>query len=839
MKRSRCVLGVVGALVAMSVVSVQGRASADGVPEAARPAATNPAPAVVPALQQWTGGRGEQHLTPRSRVVLAPSDHGALRKVASQLVSDLKDFTGWRLRQVTGRSRPGDIVLDLDPDAAVGPDTALAHDEGYSLRVTDRTVITARTSKAVFWGTRSLLQMLAVQGRGDATVPVGSAVDWPNYAVRGLMLDLGRRWFGEKYIRDLTRYLSWFKMNTFQLHLNDNAITAPDGDWSKAYSAFRLKSDNPKFAGLAATDGSFTHAEWEQLEGVASDHFVNILPEFDAPAHSRAFVKFKPEIGLDGGDSDTLDLSKPEATEFMKSVFKEFTPWFHSKTVSMGADEYPTDLASEYQKYFNTMAAYIRSLGKKPAAWGSLSQMAPDSRAGYDHGVTIDSWNNSWYGPQQATKDGFDFINSNDANLYLVPYADYYHGQGLDAQWLYENWTPNVFSGDQTVPADDPHLLGAMPAVWNDLTDLDYGAADVQKMLEPSLGVLAQKMWRGVEPGQTYDQFKVVNGNVAVAPGTEDLQTDLPTGDKLTSLTVDTPDGLVPGTSGTVSATVTNTGTRPLVRARTTLRIEGVDVSAGPGGPSVIAPGRSATWSWKVSVPATFTKSSATGTIVETADRGGVRASRTAPVTLSTPRSLHYLFSQAYDGPSYKRVTREISVPAGGGSLSFWTDYATEQDWDYLFVEARTSGQDDWTTLPDANGHTSTTPGDSCTNGWVSLHPQLAHYQTYDADTSSCTSTGSTGEWNAATGSSGGWVQWKVDLSKWAGKKVEVSFAYASDWGTNGAGVFLDDITEPDGATATFEDGGLDGWTVPGAPTGDPANPNDFVATTASENPAP
>ena len=46
-------------------------------------------------------------------------------------------------------------------------------------------------------------------------------------------------------------------------------------------------------------------------------------------------------------------------------------------------------------------------------------------------------------------------------------------------------------------------------------------------------------------------------------------------------------------------------------------------------------------------------------------------------------------------------------MPATGGSLTFWTSYDTEQDWDFLAVEARTAGGDNWTTLPDANGHTT------------------------------------------------------------------------------------------------------------------------------------
>ena len=48
-----------------------------------------------------------------------------------------------------------------------------------------------------------------------------------------------------------------------------------------------------------------------------------------------------------------------------------------------------------------------------------------------------------------------------------------------------------------------------------------------------------------------------------------------------------------------------------------------------------------------------------------------------------------YVYSQIAD-VSYKRLTRTIAVPAGGGSMSFWTSYDTEADWDFLFVEART-----------------------------------------------------------------------------------------------------------------------------------------------------
>ncbi len=197
-----------------------------------------------------------------------------------------------------------------------------------------------------------------------------------------------------------------------------------------------------------------------------------------------------------------------------------------------------------------------------------------------------------------------------------------------------------------------------------------------------------------------------------------------------------------------------------------------------------------------------------------------------------TPHSgEQFVYSQLAD-VSYKRLTREVAVPAGGGSMTFWTSYDTEGDWDYVFAEAGTPGGDDATTLPDENGHTTQATGESCAAGWVELHPHLAQFQTQD-EAGGCTPTGTTGEWNAASGNSGGWQEWSVDLSRWAGRSVEVSISYASDWGTQGLGAFVDDITLPDGTSTSFEDG-LDGWRVSGAPQGSAANANDWIRTDAS-----
>lgn len=191
----------------------------------------------------------------------------------------------------------------------------------------------------------------------------------------------------------------------------------------------------------------------------------------------------------------------------------------------------------------------------------------------------------------------------------------------------------------------------------------------------------------------------------------------------------------------------------------------------------------------------------------------------------------YYAYSQLAD-VSWKRLTRTVDLTGqASGSLDFWVSSDTEPAWDHMVVEAHTIGQDNWTTLPDLNGHTSQATGDSCPAGWRDLHPFLDHYQTLRAD-GTCTPAGTTGAWHAASGNSGGWQQWRVDLGAYAGQQVEVSISYISDWSVQGLGVFVDDITTSTGQTTSFETD-LGGWTVTGPPAGSPPNSNNFIRTTS------
>ncbi|MFF1562840.1 discoidin domain-containing protein [Streptomyces sp. NPDC058293] len=505
-------------------------------PAAARAAgrsAVNERPVVIPALQAWAGSTGRYRLEAGAPIVVQTAEPGELLTLARQFADEIEEVTGIRPGAPrAGHGVRGGLRLVLDPADRHAPGGDRYAEEGYTLTVTASAVtVTAPTRTGLYYGTRSVLQIL-LRSDGRRELPTGIAHDWPDYRLRGFMLDAGRRYFTPGFVRDQLRLMGWFKLNDLQLHLNDNEISPAGGDWSKAYDAFRLRSDKPEWAGLAASDGSYSREDWDSFEDTAAAHAVQLTPEIDAPAHARSFVRFRPELGLKGGNSDHLDLAEPETTAFMKKVFDEFAPWFRSPEVHYGADEY-TGPEEQYRGYFNAMAAHLRTLGKHPRAWGSLTEMAPSGTSGYDRDVTIHSWNNGWYGPKAATADGYEIVNTNDGLLYIVPFATYYHPLGLDGPYLYESWAPHVFPGDQSLQPHDPKLRGAMSAVWNDLVHATYTQQAVHGLVEKTFGTLAQKMWSGSGAGLSYRDFTAELRRGIAGPGLTTLTPTLAEPDQI------------------------------------------------------------------------------------------------------------------------------------------------------------------------------------------------------------------------------------------------------------------------------------------------------------------
>lgn len=470
------------------------------------------APRVIPALQQWKGGNGQLQLAASGRIVVPlAADTAALMPIARTLSADLKEMTGRTFSPTFAKPRKGDIMLSLSR-----PDTLLGN-EGYRMTTSNLIQIAAPTAQGAFWGTRTLLQIAATQ---DGRFPKGVATDWPEYPQRGFMLDVGRKFFTMDFLRQYVKVLSFYKINEFQIHLNDNGFPAYfNNDWDQTYAAFRLQSE--RFPGLTAKDGSYTKAEFVDLQHMALQYGMTIIPEIDFPAHSLSFVHYKPELGSDKYGRDHLDLYKEETFLFLDSLLDEYiagpNPTFIGKDVHIGTDEYDAREAERFRWFTDRYIKFINSRGKNPRIWGSLRWLKGETPVTSEN-TTINAWSKDWIDPVASLQEGFKIINTCDAYLYIVPAAGYYY-DFLNTEWLYNNWRVGQVNHAESVPEGTPGLMGAMFAVWNDHCGNGITEQDVHVRAFPAAQVMAEKMWRGKNEQVPYADFKTLCQQMPEGPG--------------------------------------------------------------------------------------------------------------------------------------------------------------------------------------------------------------------------------------------------------------------------------------------------------------------------------
>lgn len=472
----------------------------------------NPKPFVVPELKTWSGAEGQTALS--GRIVVK---NAKLKAVAAALAADYKEMFGKELTIVNGATKGGDVVLSLKKDKALG-------DEGYTMNVGSAVEITAATERGAFWATRTLLQI--AEQHKDGNLPKGKTTDVPEYKLRGFMIDCGRKFIPMSYLRDLAKIMAYYKMNTLQVHLNDNGFRQYfGGDWNKTQAAFRLECDT--YPGLTAKDGSYSKQEFIDFQKLAEQNGVEVIPEIDAPAHSLAFTQYKNEIGSKEYGMDHLDLFNPETYKFMDGLWKEYiggkNPVFIGKRVHIGTDEYSNakkDVVEKFREFTDHYIKYVESFGKQAVVWGALTHANGDTKV-KNKGVLMDIWYNGYADPVEMKKQGYKLVSIPDGLVYIVPAAGYYYDY-LNCQYLYEHWTPAVI-GNKTFEENDPMIEGGMFAVWNDHAGNGISTKDVHHRVYPALQTLAVKCWTGKDTKLPYAEFDSKRVELSEAPGVNEL----------------------------------------------------------------------------------------------------------------------------------------------------------------------------------------------------------------------------------------------------------------------------------------------------------------------------
>lgn len=477
-------------------------------------AAQNAKPFVIPELKEWKGGAGELTLNEQTRIVY-PKNQPELQRIAQMVADDCKEMFNYTPTIAAGKGQKGDIILALKKDKKLGK-------EGYAINISDRITLSAPEAVGVYWGTRTLLQM----AEQSFNLPKGEIRDFPDYEIRGFMIDCGRKFIPMHYLRDYVKIMSYYKMNCFQIHLNDNGFKQFfENDWDKTYAAFRLESDT--YPELTARDGFYTKKEFIDLQKLAENVYVEIIPEIDAPAHTLAFAHYLPEIGSKEYGMDHLDLFNPKTYEFMDGLFKEYLegeePVFRGKRVHIGTDEYSNKdpkVVEKFREFTDRYIRYVESFGKQACVWGALTHAKGETPVKSEN-VIMSAWYNGYAEPRDMVKQGYQLISIPDGLTYIVPQAGYYYDY-LNCKHLYENWTP-AHVGKEVFDEKDPAILGGMYAVWNDHCGNGISTKDIHHRCYPALQTLAVKMWTGVSKTVPYEEFDKLRHNLSEAPGVNQL----------------------------------------------------------------------------------------------------------------------------------------------------------------------------------------------------------------------------------------------------------------------------------------------------------------------------
>lgn len=501
-----------------------------GVGSTSRVAASPDVPALpttIPAVQQWsplgTHGFALRQDTQVTVPVTAPT---RVRQVAEHLAGDLAAMVQQPVLVRAGAARPGDIALDLiAAEPRLGP-------EGYRLGIDEVLTIAAPTDTGLFYGTRTVLQML----RQQRALPGGAVVDWPRYPDRGLMVDAGRRHYSADFYRQQILRMSWLKLNLLHLHLSDDAGLAVDSE------------RHPE----SVAPERLTKAEVREIVTLAHRHHIRVMPEIDMPGHMTGILRAHPELQLHNiagtAEPSRLDVTNPAARAFARDLIDEYLPLFPDAEWHLGADEYmpaaeyplyPVLATYAWKKYgllsngkdamhdfVNDLASYVIDHGRTPRIWNDETGGGLAVRL--DPRLVVEWWTDFNpladplpAGPQAHVNDGHQVLNNGW-------WPTYYAGKGLpapDFRQAYQKWHVNDFYGtlyyDATLQAppkkldpSEPANRGSKLAVWSDgpvFTEAELLAGTVA-----GLRLIAQKTWESPAPA-TYGEFEAIAASIGAA----------------------------------------------------------------------------------------------------------------------------------------------------------------------------------------------------------------------------------------------------------------------------------------------------------------------------------
>ena len=201
----------------------------------------------------------------------------------------------------------------------------------------------------------------------------------PKYAHRGFMLDTGRKYFPPSSILQLLDMMKIAGLNIFHWHIYDSQSFPIEWD----FEGGKLTNAGC-FKDTIGNNLIYTKADIAQIISHANKNGIDVIPEFEMPAHSDIFNLVYPEIMCCNPDptspepSGQFNLINPETQKILSQFFMDTLPQFNSIYTHTGGDEVafpPTDPnpLQSLTTFENTFIQNILSTyGKTGIVWSDL-----------------------------------------------------------------------------------------------------------------------------------------------------------------------------------------------------------------------------------------------------------------------------------------------------------------------------------------------------------------------------------------------------------------------------------------------------------------------------------
>lgn len=249
---------------------------------------------IVPKPTLAEKGVGQFVIDQRTSIVAKESD---AQKVAAIFNYFLKKQYGFTLK-INNAAAGSAIVLNTS--------SAKLPNESYQLKVTNKGVNIQGSRAGVFYGVQSLLQLIQQKG-SQLVVPVVNINDEPNFAYRGLMLDVGRHFFDANEIKKILDVMASLKLNTLHWHLTDDQgwrleikkypkLTAISA-WRDSTIIGQYYDFKPFVYDGKKSGGFYTQEQAREVVKYAAERNIEVIPEIEMPGHSTAVLAAYPELG--------------------------------------------------------------------------------------------------------------------------------------------------------------------------------------------------------------------------------------------------------------------------------------------------------------------------------------------------------------------------------------------------------------------------------------------------------------------------------------------------------------------------------------------------------------